>query len=54
VKAGAVSVDEGDLRSAIDGVYRFFATDGEVEEGREAADSEDDLLAVGGPLRSEH
>jgi hypothetical protein len=32
----------------------FFAADGEVEEGREAADSEYDLAAVGGPLRGEH
>ena len=53
-KAGSVGVDDGDLVSAVYGVDLLFAADGEVEEGREAADSEYDLAAVGGPLRGEH
>ena len=54
VEAGSVGVDEGDLCSSVDGVGGLLATAGEVEEGGEATDAEDDLAAIWGPLGGEH
>ena len=53
VEAGAVGIHDAHLRAAIDRIDRPLCSGVEVKERSEATDADNNLLAVGGPRRSQ-
>src|ERR1035437_2242521 len=54
VIAGAIGVEDGNLRTAIRRVDGLLVADFEVEEGTEESHANHNLFAIGGPGRSQN
>ena len=54
MKTGAVHIENRDLRSSIDAINGRFGARRKVKEGRKVADTDNELTAIGRPLRTQN